>query len=662
MTLRRLSLGVFSFFSVIFTIFSTETPKAWTTKLMMQVKNIGTFEFSPDSKKIAYTVIEANMKKNEYISQIFVSDISGKNSYSLTNGSFSCTTPRWSPDGKTIAFLSNRTGKNNIWLIQSDGKKAYQLTSVDENISIFSWSPKGNQIAFVMPDPLTEQEKKAIQGNYYVKVAGKYRKNNIWIVDIDNSEKKNNIKQLTSGNFSVTNWFYLCMNWSPDGKTIVFCSQKSSWENDMFSSGISLVDVATDKVTTIINNGGWNSYPQYSPDGKWIAYLASREIPFRLYSPYGINIISANGGKPKELAITPDERQIPLAWSKNSKNIFISEDYKQAFTLYSLPIDGGTPEKIYDYLSSLLAAISLDSSTFAFVNQDYSQPPELAISGIEKPKPKNITKFNSWMNKYPLGKTDVINWKSNDGTMIDGLLTYPVNYKTGKKYPLIVVIHGGPDWAATNLYLPNVRFYPIPIFSDKNYFILQPNYRGNTGHGLNFRKKLVGNVGVKDYQDIISGVDYVIKMGVVDPEHMAIEGHSNGGNLTAWIITQTNRFKVACVAAGETDYISLQGTCNWYQTADNLGCKYYDNYSLYIERSPIFHIKGVNTPTLIQYGIEDTNVPPTQNQELYRGLWLQGKVVKMLEYPGCGHDDFYPKLYQKFLEANLEWVEKYVDK
>ena len=661
---RKLALLIIALFFTATYCFATakNIPAAheWTPQVMMELKNIGTFEFSPNSRKIVYNVTKADMKKNEYISQIFISDANGKNAYPLTNGSFSCTTPRWSPDGKTVAFLSDRTGKNQIWLIKANGGEAWQLTDTPDNISIFAWSPEGNKIAFVMQDPLTKKETKAIKGNYHVKVAGKYRKDNIWLVNVEyNNDHIQKIKQLTEGDFSVSTWFYLCLNWSPDGKNIVFSFQKSSWQNDMFSSGISQVSVDTGKVNSIVNNGGWNFFPKYSPNGKWISYVSSREIPFKLYSPYGINIIPAKGGKPKKLAITPDERPKLMAWSNNSKNIFITEDYKQAFTLYALPIDGRSPKKIYDNLSSVLVAISPDSSKFAFVKQDYSEPPELAVSSIKNPNPKNITDINQWLIKYPFGKTVVVHWKSKDGTDVDGLLTYPLNFNKDEKYPLVVLIHGGPDVAATNTYLPGIRFYPVPVFSDKGYFIFQPNYRGNSGHGVKFRKELVGNVGVKDYQDIMTGVDHIIKIGNINTDKMAVVGHSNGGDLTSWIITQTHRFKVAAFSAGETDYISLQGLCNWFQTADNLGVKYYDNYKLYIDRSPIFHIKNVTTPTLIQFGSDDTNVPPSQNKEFYRGLWLQGKVVKMLEYPGCGHDDFYPKLYLKFLQANLNWIDKH---
>ena len=384
----------------------------------------------------------------------------------------------------------------------------------------------------------------------------------------------------------------------------------------------------------------------------------------------GISIVPTNGGKSIKLAKTHNQIPYPLSWSKNSKSLFFYENNKTTYSLYSLPIDEKPPIRIFGDSQKLdtpglnqlppQVSISSDSSIFAFVGQTWNKPPEIYICGMKQSEPKQISNCNNNLQKFSLGNTKLIHWKSLDNITIEGLLTYPVNYEKDKKYPLLLLIHGGPNGADLNEFLPLVKFYPIPVFSDKGYFILRINYRGSTGYGVNFRKDLVTNVGNIDYQDIMSGVDYIINEGFVNPNEMGVAGYSNGGTLTAWIITQTKRFKVACIGAGETNFISLIGTNDNEQMVSYLDCDFISNLDLYIERSPFFHVKGATTPTLIQGGLLDHNVPHTQLMEFYRALKKQEIDVKMIGYPNCTHTDYSPKLYLHFMKENVKWVEKYL--
>ena len=210
---------------------SAETSKKWTPKLTMKVKTISDVQISPDNKKVLYSARSADMKKNQYVSQFLITDIDSKKTHSLTEKSPFISSPRWSSDGKTIAFLSSRTGINNIWVMKPDGDKTRQLTDVKQDIAFFKWSPKGDKIAFAMQDPLTKSEKKAIKGNYYVKVAGEFKKDNIWLVDVKiNSQTPGPVRKLTSGNFTVSTFAgNLGIDWSPNGENNSFCTSKSPW-------------------------------------------------------------------------------------------------------------------------------------------------------------------------------------------------------------------------------------------------------------------------------------------------------------------------------------------------------------------------------------------------------------------------------------------------
>lgn len=639
-------------------IFSSETCNKWTPELMMKVRNIGDIQISPGNRKVAYTVTSADMDKNEYISQIFVTDIDGKNSYPLTNKFSSCLNPRWSPDGKTIAFLSRRTGSNNIWLIRTNGGEAWQLTDVKQNISGLKWSPKGDKIAFVMQD-LSEEEETAIKDGSNVNIQGDCKMSHIWLISVDpKSYNIGTVSKLTSDDFTIEEIFGINIDWAPDGKSIVFSHKTNSALDNSLAASISIVDVSNNKLISLVSSDGGNICPLYSPDGKWISYL-HLSLPYQL--GWNIYIVPSNGGISTKLTSTPDEMPFLLSWASNSKSIYFFESYKTVNGFYSLPINGALPVRMLGNTQRIdSVTVSSDSSMFAFVGQAWNQAEEVFASKMQNPSPEQISRVNEDLPNLPLGKTEIINWGSTDGVNIEGVLTYPVNYDEGKKYPLVLLIHGGPEDPAKNSFLPAEKSYPVAVYSANGYFVLRPNYRGSGGYGAEFLRALLKNNGIKDYQDIMTGVDYAITHYSVDSDRMVVAGYSYGGYLTAWIVTQSQCFKTACVGAGMTNLISLSGTTDlnfmtWY-----LGCEFFDNYSLYIERSPISHVKGVVTPTLIQHGLIDKRIPVGQSLELYSALNKQGIGVKMIGYPNCTHDYYSPKLSLIFMKDNLEWIEKHL--
>jgi dipeptidyl aminopeptidase/acylaminoacyl peptidase len=261
----------------------------------------------------------------------------------------------------------------------------------------------------------------------------------------------------------------------------------------------------------------------------------------------------------------------------------------------------------------------------------------------------------------PLGDTKLVKWKSTDGLEVEGLLTYPVGYKAGVKVPLILNIHGGPAGVFTETYLGRFGIYPLATFAARGYAVLRPNPRGSSGYGRKFRFLNLNDWGGKDYEDLMTGVDHVIAMGVADPERLAVMGWSYGGYMTSWIIGHTKRFKAAVVGAGVTNLWSFTGTADIPSfLPDYFSGQPWDNFEAYRKHSPMTYVKGATTPTLILHGDADLRVPLSQGYELYSALKQQGLKTQMVVYPRMPHGPREPKFILDIMERHLDWVERHV--
>jgi len=327
-----------------------------------------------------------------------------------------------------------------------------------------------------------------------------------------------------------------------------------------------------------------------------------------------------------------------------------------------LPINGHAAKTITP-LNKLINGINInqDHHFFSFTMQDSTHPIEAYISPLTIFNARKISHVNKNPSLYPLGKTVLIHWQAKDNVKIEGLLTYPVNYHKGHRYPLIVEIHGGPGDVFYQRYIARNSVFPIAVYAAEGYAYLRPNIRGSLGYGLHFRQLNKNDWGGKDFQDVLSGVKQVIKMGIADPNHIGIQGWSYGGYMTAWAITQTHLFKAAVIGAGITDLISYTGTNDLpYFVPNALGGYFWNKETLYLKRSPIFFVKHVTTPTLLEYGENDIRVPKTQGFEFYRALKLRKIHTKMLVYPDTQHSITKPQLIFDAAKQDLLWFNRYL--
>ncbi len=652
-----LVLFLVNFFLIKNSFTEEKSDKGWTPELQMKYYRIYDTTISPDGKWIAYVVRKPVMEgeKSEYLSHIWLVSSDGKKNVQYTYGDKSCTNPAFSPSGKYLTFTSSRSGKNQVWIMRVSGGEAKKLTNAESGVVSYKWAPDGSRIAFVMCDSQTEEEKKREKEKRDVILVDKnYKYNHLYMAFMKEGEI-DTVQRLTSGEFHINSF-----DWSPDGNTIVFSHQADPRLNTRFiEMDISTVPADSGAVNPLVTHPGVDSNPLYSPDGKWIAFLSQggRAEPIGLQDVY---IIYSQEGEPEKLAETYDRNASIIDWSDDSKVIYYSEFIKTSRQVFGLPRNGKMRFKVSKD-EGVLGSISFNCKKrlIAFAHENLTTPAEVFISPLDNFNMRKLTDIHKDVPKPQMGKTELIQWESQDGIEIEGLLTYPVGYKKGEACPLILQIHGGPAGVFLRNFTGNSGIYLVQYFAQNGYAVLRPNPRGSTGYGKEFRYANFQDWGYGDYEDLMTGVDKVIEMGVGHPDSLCVMGWSYGGYMTSWIVTQTSRFKAASMGAGLPNLISMVTTTDIqdYLVA-HMGGEFWNNYKEYERHSAIYYIKNVTTPTQIIHGQKDFRVPFTQGQEFYRALNRLGVETEMIVYPRTPHGPREPKFLMDVSPRILEWFEK----
>ena len=634
-------------------------PKGWTPELSININQITDLTFS-NSDKVAIVVRHAKIEgeKSEYLNQIWLSNTKTNNIRQFTYNEKSSTHPRFSPDGNYLAFLSARTEKTQIWLMQVDGGEAWQFSHEKQGVGSFKWSPDGNKIAFLMTDPKTEQEEKdEREKSDVILVDQNFKYSHIYLKSFSTERDTSKSTRITEGDYHITDF-----NWNPNNKTIVFTHTIEPTINSQFVSGdISFVNLKTKTVKDLVTWEGKDENPIFTSNGKSIVFTSDggKIEAIGLSDTYKI---SSNGGKPKKLAETPNRDARIISVSADNNYVFVADANRTKSEVYKISLNSSNITPMLNLKGRVSSPkLSDDSKKIVFVKQELDKPSEVYISQLNTINPKQISNFNPTKDFPKLAKTEVITWKSKDGLAIEGLITYPTKYNKRKKYPLAVIIHGGPAGVFSETFTGARSIYNIEYFASMGYAILRPNPRGSTGYGKNFRFANFKDWGFGDYEDIMSGVDKVIDIGVADPNRLAVMGWSYGGYMTSFVVTRTNRFKAASMGAGLPNLVSMITTTDIpdYLVA-HMGGEFWDDYKTYEKHSAIYRINKVKTPTQVIHGANDLRVPFTQGQEFYVALKRKGVSTEMVVYPRTPHGPREPKLLMDVSPRILAWLDKFI--
>jgi len=649
--------SLFLFITTIL-LLAQDKPARWTPDVMIKFKRVGGTAASPDGKWIAYSVSSPMMEgeKSEFLTHIWVVSADGKSNNQFTFGEKSCTNPEFSPDGKYLSFVSTRGGseaKSQVWMMRLTGGEAEQVTKAKSGVMNYAWAPNSKTIAYRSTDPETDQEEKSKKEKRdWVLVDKNYKNAHLYTVAIEKDAKgERKTQRLTAGDFHVTSF-----DWSPDAKTIVFSHQSTPLVDDWPSSDISTVLADSGAVKALIARKGSDSNPNFSPDGKWVAF-SSDNGDTKWARTYDVYLVSASGEETKKLAETPDRSFGILGWSSDGKEIYLNETDRTSSRVFALPTNGSRPRILTTGSGSYSGvSFSRDGSAMAFVHQTAENSPDIHVSSMRKFDRRKLTEVNEGFPKFAMGKTEVITWKSKDGSEIEGLLTYPVNFEKGRRYPLILNIHGGPAGVFTQSYTAVGSVYPIQAFAQEGFAVLRPNPRGSSGYGAAFRRANISDWGYGDLDDDMTGVDKVIEMGVAHADSLVICGWSYGGYMTSFTITRSNRFKAASVGAGVTNLMSFVGTADIPSFLPSyFEGEYWDRMDVYMKHSAMFNVKNIQTPTQILHGERDARVPISQGEELYIALKRRGVPAEFIRYPRTPHGPQEPKFIKDIGERMIAW-------
>lgn len=648
-----------------------EGPRTLAIDDYFRIGEVGDPRVSPDGRWIAYTVTTHDLEEDESRTRIWMLPAGGGEPVALTTADASSSHPRWSSDGRYLAFLSARKeGKKQVWTLFRQGGEAMQLSDTAQDVGAFEWSPDGRRMVLVLQDAKPEElEAKEKGEDYEEKTAPPWvvsrrqfkldyvgyldtRRTHLYVLDVATLE----LTQLTDGDFDDSS-----PAWSPDGSRIAFVSNRTEDPDANYNTDIWLVpsepSAPPSPPLRITSNPGPDTAPAWSPDGKLIAHVSATDVSAMLYATNHLAVSAAGGGGLRLLTAELDRNVQAPRFSPDGRFLyFLLEDAGEQQLARVTP-GGGELDRLIEGPAVVSGFDPGPAGEVAALVSQPRLPPEIFLYRQGRLEQRSFTN-QELLAQLRLGDTVKVSFDSRDGTPVEGFVIQPPGFVDGRRYPAILDIHGGPqdqyDWSF---------HFEGQLYAAHGYLVLHPNPRGSTGYGQAFCLGIWRAWGGPDYEDVMAAVDYATGRGWADPERLGVTGWSYGGMLTNHVITKTDRFSAAATGASATLYVVNYGHDQyqrWWE--QELGLPWEpESRALWEQLSPFNRLEQVTTPTLILGGEKDWNVPIINSEQLYLALKRLGKEAELVVYPGEYHGIDTPSHLQDLYRRHLDWFGKYLE-